>query len=69
MFSRTKNMILLDRMFANRYRSIEKSPLMRIVINIYFGHGDLSNDSIENDIFSTEMEFVIVNNWRFLYKE
>jgi hypothetical protein len=62
-------MILLDRMFANRYCNIEKSPLKRIVINIYFEHGDLSNDSIENDIFCTEMEFLIVNNWHFLYKK
>jgi hypothetical protein len=49
-------MILLDRMFANRYHNLE---------NIYFGHGDLSNDSIENDIFCTEIEFLIVNNWHF----
>ncbi len=58
-------MILLDRMFANRYRNLEKSPPMRIVINIYFGHDDLSNESIENDIFCTEIEFLIVNNWHF----
>ena len=42
--SRTKNSILLDNVFSNRYYGFRKSPVERRISKKHFGHGCLSNN-------------------------